>query len=150
MQFKMTDWDFSKTVAVENVPISEGTHLLYIENASYDGDQRTYSVTMRSVETDECSTFKYFMFNKDMSPNNRTIGTLNTLKKALTGDGEGILFPNDIIHGVVKADVKMSKPNDKGRCYPNIYEFKPVTEKEYAKAEDYFENVIPQYVTGSE
>lgn len=149
MQFKITNWDFSNTVAKEEKPVSEGKHLFYIEGANYNGDQRTYSVTLRSVDTDECSEFRFFMFNKDMTPNNRSIGTLNSLKKALTGVGDGVLYPTDTVHGVVRAEVKMSKPNEKGNVYPNIYRFDPVSESDYQKAEDYFGEVIEQYVERS-
>lgn len=152
MQFKMTNWDLSNIVVEQDVPLSEGEHTLYIERANYDSNTTTMSIKFRSLSKEgEASMLSYTVFDNKGEPNKYSIGTLNSLKHALAGpdSGDGILFAGDIIHGVVKATVKMSKPYTKQDgstvTYPNIYHFEPVTSEEYELIK-MSEETIEQYV----
>lgn len=151
MGFQLTEWEFSSTVAKADTPLSAGTHHLYIEEAQYLPDNMTYTIRVRSLDTDEVSAVKYFIQNTDLSINNRAVGTLNTLKKALFGVADGIAAPPDIIHGIVMAEVVMSKPkvyNGEMRQYPQIYEYKPVPRTYYETVAESGLELIEQYVEG--
>lgn len=130
-------WELSKLVPKEKVPLSEGEHILYIADAMYLPDECIYSIQFVSMSVDgESSTLKFYLKSKlSMDWNNATVGTMNSLTKAIDGPTEeGILAPGDLKGKVVKADVKLSKPreyNGEMRQYPNIYDFKPVSTMEY-------------------
>ena len=132
--FKATEWELSTVTATSTAdrsPLSPGIHHLYIESASFNPETGQYALTLSSLDRDdEVSTVKYFVFSKDGTLNNRAVGTLNSLTEAILGRREGILIPKDVTHGVVLAEVKLSKPkeyNGEMRQYPQIYEFSPVT-----------------------
>ena len=134
MQLKMTEWDFSNIKVVEKQyePLSEGKHILYIDSATYDPEDVKMRIRFRSLTTDEASTFTYNIF-RDNEPNNKAIG---------------ILMDCDIVHGIVKANVKMGKPwvNKEGVTVvsPQIWHFEPVTQDEYDLVKE-SEEVIEQY-----
>ena len=151
MQLKMTEWDFSNIKVVEKQyePLSEGKHILYIDSAKYNPEDVNMRIRFRSLTTDEASTFTYNIF-RDNEPNNIAIGILNSLKHSLAGpdSGDGILMDCDIVHGIVKANVKMGKPwvNKEGVTVisPQIWHFEPVSQDEYDLVKE-SEEVIEQY-----
>lgn len=154
MQSKFDDmeWDLSD-IEIKDLPeLSEGEHILYIENVFYvpDDNSRVFTFTFRSISKDERSTMK-FNLTKDGKDNPKVYGTLNSLKHALRGadSGKGILAPPNMMKGVVKATVKLSKPWEGNdgivRTYPNIYHFDPVTIDELELAGAVVETV-KQYV----
>lgn len=130
-------WEFSNLVPEEEIPLSEGEHVLYIEEASYNPETVIYSIKFKSMTVEnESSVLKFYMKSKDsLSFNKATVGTLNSLTKSIDGpNGKGVLAPTDVVHRLVKAEVKMSKPKEYGgelRQYPGIYEFKPVDKSTY-------------------
>lgn len=130
------NWDFSNLVPNEDAPLSEGLHTLYIESASMHPIDFIYSIKFRSLTKDkESSVLKFYLKTKDSADfNNATVGTLNSLTRAIDGpSGKGILASDDLVKRVVKAEVKLSKPKEYGgemRQYPAIYEFKPVEKTE--------------------
>lgn len=152
MQLKIIEWELDN-MEVKTLPeLSEGEHTLYIEEASYLPDEvyQKYTFTFRSMTKDERSTITFFL-SKNGIVSETTYGVLNSMKHALAGpdSGKGILSPPTVLHGLVKATVKMSKPykgNDgQERIYRNIYHFEPVSESEY-EIISASEDCIPQYV----
>lgn len=152
MQLKIVEWELDN-LEVKTLPeLSEGEHTLYIEEASYLPDEvyQKYTFTFRSMTKDERSTITFFL-SKNGIVSETTYGVLNSMKHALAGpdSGKGILSPPTVLHGLVKATVKMSKPykgNDgQERIYRNIYHFEPVSESEY-EIISASEDCIPQYV----
>ena len=159
MKFETTEWEMSD-IEINDLPdLTEGEHILYIEKAMYLPDDidptteqaktRKFTFTFRSITKDERSTMN-FNLTKNGVDNAKIYGTLNSLKHALRGEdsGKGILAPQNMEKGVVKATVKC-KPwegNDgQVRIYPNIYHFEPVTIDEYELAGAVVQTV-PQYV----
>lgn len=142
MSMKITDWELSNIEPVEEVPLSQNEHLLYIENATIIPVPETtqpniMKIKFKSLSKDgEGSLLSFFLRTKDgMDYNRQVIGTLNTLKRALRGPEytKGILLPDDMLHGVVKANVVLSNPreyNGEVRQFPNIYEFRPISKFE--------------------
>ena len=152
MQLKIVEWELDD-LEVKTLPeLSEGEHTLYIEEASYLPDEvyQKYTFTFRSMTKDERSTITFFL-SKNGIVSETTYGVLNSMKHALAGpdSGKGILSPPTVLHGLVKATVKMSKPykgNDgQERIYRNIYHFEPVSESDY-EIISASEECIPQYV----
>lgn len=147
--FEEMTWEFANEIAVEEIkrkPLSVGAHHLHIDKAMYNPDTKVFYITFRSLDNDESSEFRYYMMKKDGSKNNMAIHTMNSLKAALTGKGDGCLLPNQIENGVVIAEVKLGKPftNDKGETvqYTQILDFEPVT-VDYFDMVAMSENVIP-------
>ena len=152
MQLKIIEWELDNLEVKALPELSEGDHILKIEEASYlpyDVYQR-FTFTFRSMTKDERSTVSFFL-SKNGIINESTYGTLNSMKHALAGpnSGKGILSPPTVLHGLVKATVKLSKPfkgNDgQERVYRNIYHFEPVSESDY-EIISASEECIPQYV----
>ena len=157
MAFKITPWGLSNEVEEITVPIEAGEHDLYITSASYDDSEPAnpvYKIGLKSLQTNAEFTQAYWLNSTDkdtgaITKNKQARGTLITLGKALFGVEVGIPHPNDIIDGVVHAEVKMSKPNDKGKSYARIYQYEPVPQEiaMIAGIEQYYigmENEIPQ------
>lgn len=121
-----TAWDFSQTTVPEIKPLTEGEHICHITKATYDAEKKIYSVTLRDVNTDESSTYDYWMIKKDLSgPNEMTVRILNGLKGALRGVNDGILWVDDIVNGVVV--VKVEKTTYNGKEYLNARSYNPVS-----------------------
>ena len=157
MAFKITPWGLSNEVEEITVPIEAGEHDLYITSASYDESEPSnpiYKIGLKSLQTNAEFSQAYWLNTTDKDTgaiikNKQARGTLITLGKALFGVEVGIPHPNDIIDGVVHAEVKMSKPNDKGKSYARIYQYEPVPQEIalIAGIEQYYigmENEIPQ------
>lgn len=157
MAFKITPWGLSNEVEEVTVPIEAGEHDLYITSASYDESEPSnpiYKIGFKSLQTNAEFTQAYWLNATDKDTgaiikNKQARGTLITLGRALFGVEVGIPHPNDIVDGVVHAEVKMSKPNDKGKSYARIYEYEPVPQDiaMIAGIEQYYigmENEIPQ------
>lgn len=152
MQLKIIEWELDNLEVKALPELSEGDHILYIEEASYlpDDVYQRFTFTFRSMTKDERSTISFFL-SKNGIINENTYGTLNSMKHALAGpnSGKGILSPPTVLHGLVKATVKLSKPykgNDgQERVYRNIYHFEPVSESDY-EIISASEDCIPQYV----
>lgn len=154
MQSKIEmEWEFADAVAEENVkrdPLSIGVHHLHIDKAMYVPDTGIFSLTLRSLDKDECSEMRFYMFKKDGTKNNMAIHTMNTLKRALTGTADGCLAPNRVENGIVLAEVKMGKPyvNGSGEtvAYPQILDFEPVTADFFTMAAFSESTINGQYV----
>lgn len=157
MAFKITPWGLSNEVEEITIPIEAGEHDLYITSASYDDSEPsnpTYMIGLKSLQTNAEFTQTYWLNATDkvtgvITKNKQARGTLITLGRALFGVEVGIPHPDDIVNGVVHAEVKMSKPNDKGKSYARIYEYEPVPQDiaMIAGIEQYYigmENEIPQ------
>lgn len=157
MTFKITSWELSNEVEEVTIPIEAGEHDLYITSASYDNSEPSnpiYRIGLKSLQTNAEFTQAYWMNAVDKSTgaitkNKQARGTLISLGKALFGVEVGIPFPEDIVDGVVHAEVKMSKPNDAGKTYARIYQYEPVPQDiaMVAGIEQYYigmENEIPQ------
>ena len=50
-------WEFSNLVPEDEIPLSEGEHVLYIEEASYNPESVIYSIKFKS-----CSTQRFPFF----------------------------------------------------------------------------------------
>lgn len=152
MQLKIIEWELDDLEVKALPELSEGTHILYIEEANYLPDEvyQRFTFTFRSMTKDERSTISFFL-SKNGVISETTYGVLNSMKHALAGpnSGKGILSPPTVLHGLVKATVKLSKPykgNDgQERVYRNIYHFEPVSESDY-EIISASEECIPQYV----
>ena len=131
----VTKWFMSDWIAKADVPLTEGVHTLQVEFASLDDATKAYSVTLRCVDTDQVAQIRYFPVKKDGSCNNMAIRTLNSLGEAIFGQNVGIPFVNDILNGVVEADVKYGKEftksdGSKGH-YINVYSYRPIKKETY-------------------
>ena len=152
MQLKIIEWELDNLEYKTLPELSEGEHILYIEEASYlpDDVYQRFTFTFRSMTKDERSTISFFLSKNGIISEN-TYGVLNSMKHALAGpkSGKGSLSPPTVLHGLVKATVKLSKPykgNDgQERVYRNIYHFEPVSESDY-EIISASEECIPQYV----
>jgi hypothetical protein len=153
MLFAEEKWEYSgeEPEEVERKTLTVGEHNLFIKDAELKNDNNNpiYILTLSDLADPEAeSTFRYWLNTTDS--NNKIIknvqarGTLITLGEALAGTRIGIPSPRSIIGGVVRADVKMSKPNSQGQSYLRIYKFDPV-EEEYAMCA-----AISQYYIGAE
>lgn len=132
MAFKTTEWEFSNEVDNKTIPPQEGEQFAQIMNATYNDKEGTYILTLQSLTNNAEFNLHYWLFQKDENgatlPNSRNRGTLITLGRALAGEPIGIPFPADVIGGIVKVDVKFSKPDKNGNIYPRVYAFSPVPE----------------------
>lgn len=147
--FKTTQWEYSDddSTLEETRYMTPGIKYLLIEDASYNPDNAEYRLKVCNAEDmQEKATLIYWLNGMDSNgniiKNTQNRGTLHTLGTALAGVDIGIPAPSDVVGGVVKADVKLGKPNDKGIQYPRVYKFEPVPEDialTYAMVEQYFE-----------
>lgn len=157
MAFKMTPWKYDDEVEEAVIPIEAGEHDLYIMSASIDESvpaNPVYRLGFKSLQTNAEFTIAYWLNSEDKATgaivkNKQARGTLISLKKALFGVDVGMPNPEDIVGGVVHAEVKMSKPNDAGKTYVRIYQYEPVPQDiaAVAEIEQYYigmENEIPQ------
>ena len=114
-----TAWDLSelKDYSQSDVAWTVGTHPIIIRRVTYideyAGDDKsadTYNVNIECVEG-ECegatATIRYFLKTKSGEDNRYSIGTLNSLWKAIYGPTEsvGVPAPGDVEGCVVMADV---------------------------------------------
>lgn len=163
MQLNMTEWDFSNVAITQPsgaktqyAPLDKGEQILFIDKAEYNSDSMTFKLLLRSVaEPNKSSWFSFFIMNKEKTGlNDKHVGILNSLKKALGGPDnpkckEGFLSPEDCVHGLVCADVVISE----GYAYPSIFHFQPIDESTYytvLSKEEFADRLIQQYVESSE
>ena len=149
----ITKWDMSDWIAKDDEPLTEGEHTLQIENAVLDDATKAYTLTLRCVETDQVSTVKYFPVKKDGSKNKYAIGSLNSLGRALFGFEVGIPFMNDVLDGIVKANVQLggeyAKSDGTKGHYINIYSYSPIDKETYdVLKESGFKIIEDQYWIG--
>ena len=135
MAFKDMDWDYSdyRGSGTEYVKVTPGEKNLFIEDASFDPEKQQYTIKLSNIALPaEKITLNYWLTtadeNNNIIKNEKSCGTLQTLRYALSGEPaeeHGLPAPAAIIGGVVRAEVKMSKPNTSGAQYPRIYKFEP-------------------------
>lgn len=133
MAISITHWELSDRVAEGTVPPEEGMRTLQIKGVRYDKDADTYMVTVYDLGNKATFTLTYWLSNLDengvRTQNNPALGTIHSLNYALTGlTGIGPLMEEDIKGGVVKGEVKLSKPNANGKQFARVYHFEPVEE----------------------
>lgn len=132
MAFKVTEWEYSDVVDATAIPVAEGDQFLSILDAIYRPDDDEYTLYVKSLQNDAEFSLRYWLTSRDQGgaliPNSKSRGTLVSLGIALAGDAIGIPNPVDIRGGVVRANVVLSKPNDKGAQYPRVYSFQAVPE----------------------
>ena len=148
MAYKITNWEYSDDdcTVEETKYMTPGVKYLLIENATYNPDNAEYRLKVcNSEDSAEKATLIYWLNGMDSNgniiKNTQNRGTLHTLGTALFGLDVGIPSPNDVVGGIVKAEVSLSKPNEKGVQYPRVYKFEPVPEDIAACAtiEQYYE-----------
>lgn len=146
-----TNWQFSELKAKIDTPLSAGWHTLKIESAKLiQEDPEYYSVTLRDLENpEECTTFRYYLLKKDGTRNESAIGTLNRLGHCIYGVDAGVPYPDDIVNGIVKAEVKLRPSDDGSTTYRSIYDFFPVDALTLKVASEVGQT-IDQYVEDSE
>lgn len=130
MGFKNTEWELSNEV-VSKPAIEYGDRYLFIENATYDPNDKLYKLYVVDLVNNASFSLAYWLegWNKERTEkvkNEVYIGTLNTLGEALAGTNIGIPNPQDIIGGVVMGEIKQSNPNADGKVFARCYKFSPV------------------------
>lgn len=150
-----TNWEHANAEGydpeAERVEWIAGQHALKITRVVYHPDEieenpNTYAIYVKSLDgEDEGATAKmmYFLYRKNTKEyNNYTLGTLNSLWRAIYGEGNGvgIPYPDDAIGCVVSANVELDG------TYPRVYKFDPAP-VEYAM---YSDKMDSQYFAESE
>lgn len=121
-----TKWEFSEMTAKEKTPLTEGAHTLRITGAGMDTDNNYYWLSLQDINDEsQESTVRYYLIGKDGQRNERSVGTLNSLSYVIYGIKEGLPFPDDIINGIVNAEVKLTVAEN-GKTYVNIYHYDPI------------------------
>lgn len=133
MAFKNSTWEYSEKVIEGSQPIEFGERYLFIENAAFDDVKKEYKIFVKDLGNKATFSLSYWLTSLDQATNQiidneLSIGTLNSLGEALAGVNIGVPNPQDIIGGVVFANVKESKPNANGKTYARVYKFEPVPE----------------------
>lgn len=144
MSYKMTKWALSDIPAEEikdgknvNAFTKEGMTTVKILNAEYqDGtaeklsERYTYKLKIECIEggpdAGAQANLTYWLKEKD-SPmySAKTLGTMRSLGKAVFGDAftDAVPMPDDLIGGVVMANISLSKPDQMGRVFTRVYEW---------------------------
>lgn len=133
MAISITKWELSDRIADDAISPVEGVRNLQIKGVRYDADADSYMLTVQDLGNKAIFTLTYWLSNLDAdgvrTKNNPALGTIHSLNYALTGlSNLGPLPEEDIKGGVVRGEIKMSKPNVNGRQYPRVYHFEPVEE----------------------
>lgn len=122
---KPTAWELSEMIAKETSSLQPGEQVLRITAAKADLDGGVYTLTLQSVDDDSKeSTMYYYLVKKDGTRNERAVGTLNSLSRAVYGCDAGVPFPDDMVNAIVSAEVKSNEYE--GKRYLNVYRFDPV------------------------
>ena len=136
-------WEYSDEVDATTIPVETGLRTLKIKAASLDPQSKEYRLTFGDVNNKAEFTLVYWLNtvdeNGNVVSNTSQRGTLISLGKSLFMDSDepvGIPMPGKIIGGVVRADIKMSKPNAEGNTFPRIYKFIPAKEDEVLEHSD--------------
>lgn len=130
MPFNEIQWEHSNDpyVPEDNIRVTPGVKDLFIDDAKMNPEDGKYSISAHNVlEPKEKLTLNYWIDtsdeNSNIVPNATTRGTLHTLGFALAGRDIGMPVPASIVGAVVRADVKLSKPNVNGAQFPRVYKF---------------------------
>lgn len=131
MPFNEIKWEMSddKNVPSDFVKVTPGVKDLFIEDASYNPEDSKYSIMVHNVlEPKERFPLNQWLNSLDpetgnIVENGTARGTLHTLGIALAGVDIGVPAPASIVGAVVRADVKLSKPNANGAQFPRVYKF---------------------------
>lgn len=133
MAFKQTQWALSNmkvSVTGDYIPPEEGLQYLKILSASYDETNARYKVELQSLANSAEFSQMYFFSSKDddsIPPkltNRKQMGCVASIGVALSGENIGIPNPENIVGGVVLAEVKLDEYN--GKVRPKIWKYDPV------------------------
>lgn len=129
MTYKITPWEFSNAI-VEDVEVPEGLRIIKITNAEYNPEDYTYKLDCTDLETSAEFILRYWVqsidpLTKKVSQNASTVGTLNSLGRAIFGGDTqvGIPAPCDIVGAVCVANIKLKESSTSGKKYPRCYNF---------------------------
>lgn len=148
MAFKNSKWALSNVnvpAAGEYIAPIEGLQYLKIVGASYDENNARYRVELKSLANEAEFSQTYFFSSKDdesIPPkltNRKQMGSVASIGVALSGENIGIPNPEDIIGGVVLADVGLREYN--GKTYASIWAYDSVPQDivvSYADIEQYY------------
>lgn len=148
MAFKTSKWALSNmnvSAAGEYIEPIEGLQYLKILGASYDENNARYRVELKSLANEAEFSQTYFFSSKDdesIPPkltNRKQMGSVASIGVALAGENIGIPNPDDIIGGVVLADVGLREYN--GKTYASIWAYDAVPQDivvSYADIEQYY------------
>ena len=145
MAFKRTEWEYSNEVEKANIPVEEGLRYVKIVNATFDSASKEYDLTVDDLTNSAEFTLRYWLNGTDKNgniiSNASARGTLISLGKALAGEPIGIPAPEDVIGGVVVAEVVM-KETQTGSRFPRVYKFTAASEevvRDHSDIEQYSE-----------
>jgi len=129
---KITEWEFSNEEDQSYIPPEEGYRHLLIKGASLDEENLVYRVEFQDLQNEAEFSIRYWMNKLNDSnvyvPDRSQRGTLVTLGHAVLGTEKGIPFPEDIIGGVVAANLMLkASTKNPDKFYPRIYKYLPVT-----------------------
>lgn len=114
-EFKPSFWEMSGKVAQTKTvkPLSEGTHILRVVDASYDYDTQRYKMKFASfTNPGEESNITYFTTKRDGTDNDFVVGVLNAMAFAVCGNGNTVLAPEDMQGRFIVADVMLGPARD--------------------------------------
>ena len=129
MAFNTTNWEYSNVTTEEKVfaKPEEGERYLKINNAIFDGSDKRFTIFVTDLGNNAEFSLSYWLNTNDRTtndtiPNTSHRNALVSLGKALAGHEIGIPNPNDVVGGVVLANIvlKESKttPDKKfARCF---------------------------------
>jgi hypothetical protein len=133
MAFTPKEWTFSNYTPKETgykTP-KEGKNYLIILSAELVNDVKM-RITFKTLDG-ENAVFSvwYNLYNADMTFNDRSLGTLNSLGYSCCGQ-HTTLMPDDLVGCVVIGDIKLNpnKSDPNKPPYTNIYHYDPITEDE--------------------
>jgi len=142
MAFKATKWalsniDIDPDAPIEDIQPEPGYQYLQILGASWDENTARYRLDLKSLTNEAEFRLTYFFSGKDdksVPPkltNRKQMGTIASLGKALAGVNISIPLPEDVIGGVVLADVSIteSEKDGKVRHFSRVYKFEPEVSK---------------------
>lgn len=151
-EFKITNWagsEWTEDAVKKPEPLSPGEYDLRIIDATFDPDTERYQIIVQDVITLAESRFSWFIKTKAGGLNPYSHGTLVSLGKALFGRDVGVPFYEDVINGIVHAEVVQGKEfiREDGSTghYLSIYSFKPVQSDVYDLVRDSGYPVIAQH-----
>lgn len=152
MAYSITQWEYSDATEVSEDRIPEGWRTIKILSATKfedpNGDvvKDRFNMMIEDVQTKATSPLGYFLMKRDGDgnpvKNGYSLGTLRTLGQALF-DQKVIPAPQDVVGGVVRAEVKYNTSKTTGRQYLNIYTFAPAEETYVLSYSDIEQFYIP-------
>ncbi len=154
MAFKQTQWELSDITVdpdAENnfIDPEPGLQYLVIKDAQFTAENARYKITFESLTNSAEVRVTYFFADKNdvnvppACTNKKQMGCVASLGKALAGVNINIPAPQDIIGGVVMADVQVDEVEKDGkiRKYPKIWKYEPVPKEialSYSDIEQYY------------